>query len=166
MDQVRIGKFIAELRKRDGLTQEALGEKIGVTNKTVSRWENGNYMPDIEMFQILGEVFDVSINELLSGRYLDGEDLKKEADKNMVEISKESIFSCKEKLSFWKKKWVKDHAVLIILLSVLYIAFCIYSYIIKLTTMIIVLPLAALIIYAYMHNKMSAYAEYKTFVRK
>ena len=41
MDQVKIGKFIAELRRRAGLTQEALGEKIGVTNKTISRWENG-----------------------------------------------------------------------------------------------------------------------------
>lgn len=41
MDQVKIGKFIAELRRRAGLTQEALGKKIGVTNKTISRWENG-----------------------------------------------------------------------------------------------------------------------------
>lgn len=49
MDQIKVGKFIAQLRRRDGLTQEALGKKIGVTNKTVSRWENGNYMPDIEM---------------------------------------------------------------------------------------------------------------------
>lgn len=45
MDLVQIGKFIAELRKDQKLTQEQLGEKIGVTNKTVSRWENGNYLP-------------------------------------------------------------------------------------------------------------------------
>ncbi len=44
MDQIKIGKFIAVLRKEKGLTQEQLGEKLGVTNKTVSRWENGNYM--------------------------------------------------------------------------------------------------------------------------
>ena len=48
MDQIKIGKFIAALRKEKGLTQEKLGEKLGVTNKTVSRWENGNYMPDVE----------------------------------------------------------------------------------------------------------------------
>lgn len=53
MDQVKIGKFIAELRRENQMTQEALGEKIGVTNKTISRWENGNYMPDIEMLQLL-----------------------------------------------------------------------------------------------------------------
>lgn len=45
MDQIKMGKFIAALRKEKGLTQEKLGEKLGVTNKTVSRWENGNYMP-------------------------------------------------------------------------------------------------------------------------
>ena len=48
MDQMKTGKFIAALRKEKGMTQEKLGEKLGVTNKTVSRWENGNYMPDIE----------------------------------------------------------------------------------------------------------------------
>ena len=60
MDQVKIGKFIAELRRRAGLTQEALGEKIGVTNKTISRWENGDYMPNIEMLQLLAEEFSIS----------------------------------------------------------------------------------------------------------
>ena len=49
MDQIKIGKFIAALRKEKGLTQEQLGEKLGVTNKTISRWENGNYMLDVEM---------------------------------------------------------------------------------------------------------------------
>ena len=70
MDQVKIGKFIAELRRRAGLTQEALGKKIGVTNKTISRWENGNYLPDIEMLQLLANEFQISIHELLSGERL------------------------------------------------------------------------------------------------
>ena len=48
MDQIKIGKFIAALRKEKCLTQEQLGENLGVTNKTISRWENGNYMPDVE----------------------------------------------------------------------------------------------------------------------
>ena len=70
MDQVKIGRFIAQLRRERHLTQEALGEKLGVTNKTISRWENGNYMPDIEMLQLLGKEFSASINELLRGRGL------------------------------------------------------------------------------------------------
>ena len=56
MDQIKVGKFIAMLRKEQGLTQEALGQKLGVTNKTVSRWETGNYMPDIELLVPLGEI--------------------------------------------------------------------------------------------------------------
>ena len=53
MDQGKIGKFIASLRREAGLTQEMLGEKLGVTNKTVSRWETGSYLPDIETFSLL-----------------------------------------------------------------------------------------------------------------
>ena len=65
MDQIKIGKFIAALRKEKCLTQEQLGEKLGVTNKTISRWENGNYMPDVEMLSLLSKEFGVSINELI-----------------------------------------------------------------------------------------------------
>ena len=48
MDQIKIGSFITQLRRENSLTQEQLGERLGVTNKTVSRWETGTYMPDIE----------------------------------------------------------------------------------------------------------------------
>lgn len=67
MDLVRIGHFIAELRKEQNMTQERLGEILGVTNKTISRWENGNYMPPLEMLQIMSTKFSVTINDLLSG---------------------------------------------------------------------------------------------------
>lgn len=52
MNQVKIGKFIAQCRNEKNITQEELGEKLGVTNKTISRWENGHYLPDIEMMQL------------------------------------------------------------------------------------------------------------------
>ena len=64
MDTVKIGKFLKELRKEKGYTQEALGEKIGVTNKTVSRWETGTYMPPVECLVLLSDIYDVSINEM------------------------------------------------------------------------------------------------------
>ena len=67
MDQVQIGKFISELRKEKGLTQEQLGERLGVTQKTVSRWENGRNMPDIAMLPILCEELDINIAELMNG---------------------------------------------------------------------------------------------------
>ena len=96
MDQAKVGKFISVLRKERGLTQEALGEKLGVTNKTVSRWENGNYMPDIELLVPLGEALGVSVNELLAGERLDDEQFRKQADKNLVKAVRESAFTVEE----------------------------------------------------------------------
>lgn len=85
MDQVKLGAFVAQLRRERGWTQEELGERLGVTNKTVSRWENGNYMPGIEMLALMGREFDVSLNELLEGRRLDDEaEFRAAADKNLA----------------------------------------------------------------------------------
>ena len=84
MDTQKIGKFLAELRKERNLTQDELGEKIGVTNKTVSRWENGNYLPPVEILQILSNLYNVSINELLSGERLNDEHYKENAEERLV----------------------------------------------------------------------------------
>ena len=116
MDQIKIGKFIATLRRQSGLTQEKLGEKIGVTNKTISRWENGNYMPDIEMLQLLAKEFNVSINELLAGQKMSDEEFRKNADENIIAVSKESAFSFEERKAYFKKKWRKEHISLFVVL--------------------------------------------------
>jgi Predicted transcriptional regulators len=116
MDQVKIGKFIAELRHEHNLTQESLGEKLGVTNKTISRWENGNYMPDVEMLQALSGEFQVSINELLCGERISEADYREKADENLIALLAEEVFTREEKCSFWRKKWLKDHVALLILL--------------------------------------------------
>ena len=63
-----IGRFLKELRRKKSMTQEELGEKVGVTNKTISKWENGNYMPPIDVLMLLSEIYEVSINEMLNGR--------------------------------------------------------------------------------------------------
>ena len=81
MDQVKIGKFIAQCRNEKNITQEELGEKLGVTNKTISRWENGHYLPDIEMMQLLSKEFSISINELISGEKIKDLDYKKGMEK-------------------------------------------------------------------------------------
>ena len=67
MDQKKIGHFIAMLRREKGFTQESLGEKLGVTNKTVSRWENGLSIPEIESLLIFSRLAKVTINDLLEG---------------------------------------------------------------------------------------------------
>lgn len=68
MDQKKIGKFIAECRKEKNLTQEQLAEKLNVTSKSISRWENGKTMPDITLFELLCEELNISIDELLKAQ--------------------------------------------------------------------------------------------------
>lgn len=70
MDQAKIGKFIGELRKEKDLKQAELAEKLGVTSKTVSRWETGKYMPDLSLFTDIAQILGVTINELLQGERL------------------------------------------------------------------------------------------------
>ncbi len=67
MNQEKIGRFIAESRKAKNYTQEELAEKLGITNKAVSKWENGICLPDSSLYQPLCQVLDISINELFAG---------------------------------------------------------------------------------------------------
>lgn len=67
MEQIKTGKFIAELRKEKGMTQEQLGERLGVNSRSVSRWENGHGMPDISLLLELADVLGVTVQELLEG---------------------------------------------------------------------------------------------------
>ncbi|MDE7337169.1 MAG: helix-turn-helix domain-containing protein [Clostridia bacterium] len=91
MDLQKIGNFLAQLRKDKNLTQEELGEQIGVTNKTVSRWENGNYLPPVEILQLLSKFYDVSINELLSGERLNDVVYKQNAEEYItIDLMKKS----------------------------------------------------------------------------
>lgn len=118
MNLIMIGKFISELRKEQGYTQEQLGEKIGVTNKTVSRWETGTYLPPADILLVLSNLFGVSINEILSGRRLAEEDYKTAAEANLVKAVKESSFSLKEKTDFYKKKWLREHIAIMCFLGI------------------------------------------------
>lgn len=84
MDQEKIGKFIAECRKKNNLTQEQLGEKLGVTGKSISRWENGKTMPDLSLLKPLSDELEISLNELLSGEKLQKENIIKNSEKNLI----------------------------------------------------------------------------------
>lgn len=85
MNQEKIGRFIAENRKEKKLTQEGLAEKLGITNKSVSKWENGNCLPDSSLFKPLCQILDISINELFAGKKLNDED-KKEANEYLINL--------------------------------------------------------------------------------
>lgn len=76
--------FIAELRKEQGLTQKELADRVGVSDKAVSKWENGKNYPDIEIMQSLGEIFKVSVSELLQGERLETEAVISISEQNVV----------------------------------------------------------------------------------
>ena len=160
MDQIKTGKFIATLRKEKDLTQEQLGEKLGVTNKTISRWENGNYMPDIEMLSLLAKEFDVSINELISGERLLIEDSKKAADKNLVMALNNSTFTLKEKIAFFKKKWLREHIATIALCIVVWIGIMLWVALNNSYALLGAIgSILALLFYVVLYNRMMAYVE-------
>ena len=101
MDTVMTGHFLKELRKEKGLTQEQLGEKVGVTNKTVSRWETGNYMPPVECLSILSDLYGVSINEIVSGKRLASEEFTEAAEDNLkgaLELSEQEYRKSERRL--------------------------------------------------------------------
>lgn len=166
MDLVKIGKFIAELRRGKNLTQEELGERLGVTNKTISRWENGNYMPNIEMLQLLSEEFGVSINELLCGERIDDGDYRRKADENivsMIEEHEQSKFTLQERCDFWRKKWKRDHRAEIIMWFVLVIAVYILGAYFDEYWLVAVDCIFAVWLYFKKRNQMMAYIEQRAF---
>lgn len=75
MNQERIGKFIAELRKEKNMTQSELAQKLGITDKSISRWENGRTMPDISLLSVLAEELNTTIPEILNGQKMSKEEL-------------------------------------------------------------------------------------------
>lgn len=85
MDTKKIGAFIAMNRKKKGYTQEQLAEKLGVTNKTISRWENGHYMPDLSLLEPLSKELDITLNELLAGKEIVKEEAMEYSEQNLIQ---------------------------------------------------------------------------------
>ena len=98
MDQQKIGQFIAEMRKEQGLTQRELAEKLLITDKTVSKWECGKGLPDVSLMMPLCEILKVSVNELLTGKRLQSSEYKKNAEDNLMKLINEKEHA---KRSLW-----------------------------------------------------------------
>lgn len=90
MDQKKIGAFIAELRRGKGMTQRQLAETVGVSDKTVSKWECGNGLPEMSSVPILCQALGININELLSGERLEQEVYTEKAEENMMTLMQET----------------------------------------------------------------------------
>lgn len=97
MDTIRIGKYIAEKRKSLGMTQEDLAAKLGVTNKAVSKWENGKCLPDVGLHEALCATLQITLNELMAGKDIEHEELLSASEKTLHEVLKRNT-----QLMAWK----------------------------------------------------------------
>lgn len=87
MNQEKIGLFIAKQRKEVGLTQEQLGELLGITKNAVSKWERGICLMDMSLLKPLSEILGVSVNEILAGEKIRNEELKSKTEENIINIT-------------------------------------------------------------------------------
>ena len=119
MDQVKIGKFIAERRKKIGLTQLQLAEKLNITDRAISKWENGKSMPDSSIMLELCDVLKISVNDLLNGEIVTMDNYKEKSEQNLLEMVKQKEHSDRQMLTL---EIVIGVLSVIILLSMTFIA--------------------------------------------
>lgn len=162
MNTVKIGHYLSQLRHQHGLSQEQLGEKLGVTNKTISRWETGKYLPPVEALELMSQLYGITINEILSGEKLSDDRYKENAEENIKKVLSVSVFSLDDKKEFFKKKWKKEHTFeliieMIIILLILIIGIIFHN---ELFIIGIILGFGWSI---YQYNQMMAYIERNAF---
>lgn len=119
MDQLKIGRFISECRKNNNLTQLQLAEKLNITDRAVSKWENGKSLPDSSIMLDLCRILNITVNDLLNGEKTDMDNYNKDMEKNLLEIIKQKEESDKKLLSL---EWVIGILSLIVLFVPIIIA--------------------------------------------
>lgn len=103
MNQIKIGRFIAECRKKANLTQMRLAEKLGITDKAISKWERGIAMPDTSLMLELCDILCISVNELLSGEKINMEKNNQNNEQLLLDMAKELE---KKNKTIWSSMWV------------------------------------------------------------
>lgn len=109
MDQIKIGKLIAECRKEKKMTQVELAEKLRVTDKSVSKWETGKCLPDVSLYKDLCDLLGITLNDFFVGEKIEEEKFKEQADKNLFDALENSSFTLKEKIKYYSNRWDKEH---------------------------------------------------------
>ncbi|MGN1251153.1 MAG: helix-turn-helix domain-containing protein [Candidatus Spyradocola sp.] len=157
MDQAKTGRFLASLRRQNGWTQQALGERLGVSNKTVSRWERGNTLPDVEMLGLLAELYAVTVEDLLRGERAPE---SAAAPKPTPAPKAPNPFSLKERTAWLKRKWRREHAALLAALAALTAASLALPLLFHKPWLLGLAPILALAAYAWQYNRMMIYVEH------
>ncbi len=119
MNQVKIGKFIAQCRKNKNMTQAELAEKLDITDRAISKWETGKGMPDSSIMLELCNELGISVNELLSGEVIEVNNYDKKAEENLLEMKKQKEDSDKKML---KLEWVIGYISSITFLVLIFVA--------------------------------------------
>lgn len=161
MNQEKIGKFIAEKRKEEKLTQEQLAEKLNISKNAVSKWERGLNLPDVSIMQELCKILKITLNELFIGEKILDEQYKEVADNNLLDALENSSFTLKEKISFYKKKWKKDHISKIVLCCISWVVLIIALKFQNIEGYIIgtIAGMLAMLFYIVLYNQMMIYVE-------
>lgn len=154
MDQAKIGQHLAALRRSAGMTQETLAEHIGVTNKTISRWETGRYLPDIEALALLAKEFGTSVDALLVGE---------SAAENTRPAPKPDMFSRREREAYFRKKWRREHIWLTAAVWEAAAALAAAGLVLRRPYQIGAGALIALAGHMFLNNRMMAYVEEKLY---
>ena len=161
MNQEKIGSFISKLWKEKRMTQQELANKLGVTDRAISNWENGRRMPDYSIIMNLCKELNISLNELFDGQKIIDNNYKEVADKNLLFALKNSVFTLKDRIRYYKTKWLKEHKFKIIL-SIISIIILLTSLIIQHVTLYLALTITILLgilFYTILYNQMMCYIE-------
>ena len=119
MNLIKIGKFIADCRKKKNLTQEQLAEKLYITDRAVSKWERGISLPDADKMLDLCKILDINVNELLNGEKIDMKDYEKKNEELLLELAKQDELK--------NKRLITDMWVLTITAVIFYVALIMVS---------------------------------------
>ena len=129
MNQEKIGRLRAECRKDKKITQVELADKLGVTDKSVSKWENGKCLPDVSLYKDLCNILGITLNEFFSGEKIKEENFKEQADNNLFNALENSSFTLKEKIKYYGDKWDKEHFFELTIATLVIAGFIIYGFI-------------------------------------
>jgi len=161
MDMTKMGAFLQQLRREQGLTQEQLGEKLNISSKTISRWETGAYMPPVDMLMELSALYGLTINELVAGERLTPEALPQAAEENLTAALKEQEeFQLSEKKRFWQEKWLQEHRWAIAGLVGVFCSVTLIFAFIRRTDLIAILALIAIGLTVFLRNRRDGYVEH------
>lgn len=158
MNPDKLGLFIAKLRKEKNMTQKELAEKLGVTDRAVSNWENGRRLPDVSLYKEICDILGITLNEFFAGEKIKEEDFKNVADNNLLSALENSIFTLKDKVDFFKRKWQHDHFFELTITMLIIVFFIIFGFI-KNNGLQIIFIILGFVSGIVENNRMMAYVE-------